>query len=51
MADHSPAFWALVERYRTAERARGFLMAKGLEGDDEGDDQWDDAGDDDAEED
>ena len=49
VADHSPAFWALVGRYGRAERARGFLMAKGLEGDDEGDDQWDDAGDDDGE--
>jgi predicted metal-dependent hydrolase len=29
--DHSPAFWALVERYGKAERARGFLIAKGLE--------------------
>jgi predicted metal-dependent hydrolase len=27
-ADHSPAFNALVGRYRLAERARGFLMAK-----------------------
>lgn len=35
VADHSPAFWALVERYEKAERARGFLMAKGLETDDE----------------
>ena len=26
---HSPAFWALVNRYRRAERARGFLLAKG----------------------
>ena len=29
--DHSPAFWALVARYPRAERARGYLMAKGLE--------------------
>lgn len=28
-ADHSPAFWALVGRYPLAERARGFLIAKG----------------------
>lgn len=28
-ANHSPAFWALVGRYPLAERARGFLMAKG----------------------
>lgn len=26
--DHSPAFWALVERYPMAERARGYLIAK-----------------------
>lgn len=25
---HGPAFWALVNRYRRAERARGFLLAK-----------------------
>jgi predicted metal-dependent hydrolase len=31
--NHSPAFWALVERYPKSERARGFLMAKGLEPD------------------
>jgi predicted metal-dependent hydrolase len=29
--DHSPAFWDLVGRYPLAERARGFLIAKGLE--------------------
>jgi predicted metal-dependent hydrolase len=29
--DHSPAFWKLVERYPMTERARGFLIAKGLE--------------------
>ena len=28
-ANHSPAFWALVDRYPLAERARGFLIAKG----------------------
>lgn len=28
-ASHSPAFWALVGRYPLAERARGFLIAKG----------------------
>lgn len=33
-ADHSPAFWALVSRYPRAERARGYLMAKGVEPDD-----------------
>ncbi|MGI8913207.1 MAG: M48 metallopeptidase family protein, partial [Chloroflexota bacterium] len=30
-ADHSPAFWRLVQRYKLAERARGYLMALGLE--------------------
>ena len=29
--DHSRAFWDLVSRYPLTERARGFLMAKGLE--------------------
>jgi predicted metal-dependent hydrolase len=28
---HSPRFWELVDRYPFAERARGFLLAKGLE--------------------
>ncbi len=28
---HSPAFWALVERYPRTERARGYLIAKGGE--------------------
>lgn len=32
---HGPAFWALVNRYERAERARGFLIAKGLGGDGE----------------
>ena len=31
--DHGPAFHALVDRYPRAERARGFLIAKGMEGD------------------
>jgi predicted metal-dependent hydrolase len=31
IADHSEAFWALVGRYPLAERARGFLIAKGME--------------------
>ncbi len=26
--DHTPAFWALVDRYPRSERARGYLMAK-----------------------
>lgn len=29
--DHSPAFWELVDRFPYTERARGFLIAKGLE--------------------
>ncbi|HEX2294221.1 MAG TPA: M48 family metallopeptidase [Actinomycetota bacterium] len=29
--DHSPRFWDLVNRYPLTERARGFLMAKGME--------------------
>jgi predicted metal-dependent hydrolase len=29
--DHSAPFWALVERYPFTERARGFLLAKGME--------------------
>lgn len=32
VADHSPYFWTLVKRYPHAERARGFLIAKGIEG-------------------
>jgi hypothetical protein len=30
---HSKSFWTLVNRYPKAERARGFLIAKGLEAD------------------
>ena len=30
VAGHGPRFWRLVERYPLAERARGFLMARGL---------------------
>ena len=29
--NHSPAFWALVNRYSLTERARGYLLAKGEE--------------------
>ena len=29
---HGPRFWALVDRYPLAERARGFLIARGLDG-------------------
>jgi Protein of unknown function DUF45 len=32
--DHSPAFWDLVNRYPLAERARGYLLAKGTEAED-----------------
>ncbi len=31
--DHSPAFRALVDRYPRSERATGYLMAMGMEGD------------------
>ncbi len=31
--NHSPRFWGLVNRYPYTERARGFLMAKGMEED------------------
>ncbi|HVL33875.1 MAG TPA: M48 family metallopeptidase [Actinomycetota bacterium] len=30
--DHSPYFWQLVRRYPLAERARGYLLAKGIDG-------------------
>lgn len=43
VAGHGPRFWDLVERYPLAERARGFLMARGLE-DGEPDEEADDAG-------
>ena len=46
---HTPAFWALVNRYPKAERSIGFLMAKGLDGDGDGngdDGSGDDEGDD-----
>ena len=33
--DHSAAFWRLVARYPLTERARGFLIAKGMEDGDE----------------
>ncbi|MHB1005310.1 MAG: M48 metallopeptidase family protein [Chloroflexota bacterium] len=39
--NHAERFWRLVNRYKLTERARGFLMAKGLEGDDEGADAGD----------
>lgn len=33
--DHSSRFWKLVNRYKLTERARGFLIAKGMEEEDE----------------
>jgi len=33
--NHGPGFWELVNRYPRAERARGYLMAAGMEEDDE----------------
>jgi len=32
--DHSKKFWELVNRYKYTERARGYLMAMGMESDD-----------------
>ncbi len=33
--NHSARFWRLVKRYPLTERARGFLIAKGMEGEDD----------------
>lgn len=33
--NHSRAFWNIVSRYKLAERARGYLMAKGLNSEEE----------------
>jgi hypothetical protein len=33
VARHDARFWALVRRFPRAERARGFLMARGMDGD------------------
>lgn len=33
---HGPDFWAIVDRYPLTERARGFLIAKGMEADEDG---------------
>ena len=41
---HGPAFWHLVHRYRRAERARGFLLAKGSGAGDAGPEDDDDEG-------
>ena len=35
VAGHGADFWALVNRYPRSERARGFLIAKGMDGEDE----------------
>ncbi|GAJ09781.1 unnamed protein product, partial [marine sediment metagenome] len=35
--NHGKAFWALVSRYPLSERARGFLMAKGFQSEEEDD--------------
>jgi predicted metal-dependent hydrolase len=40
--NHSPRFWALVNRFPLAERARGYLMGAGLEAPTEGSDSGDD---------
>lgn len=34
-ANHGPRFWKLVSRYPKAERARGYLIALGLEGEED----------------
>ena len=44
VADHSPAFHALVDRYPKAERARGFLIAKGMGDDDAAESEGEDDG-------
>ncbi len=38
-ANHSPRFWALVNRYPLSERARGYLMALGLHDDEPASDE------------
>jgi len=38
VANHSPRFWAVVNRYPLAERARGFLIARSLDPAARGDD-------------
>jgi predicted metal-dependent hydrolase len=41
VACHDARFWALVHRYPRAERARGFLMARGMaDADDASPDGW-----------
>jgi predicted metal-dependent hydrolase len=47
-ANHGPRFWKLVNRYPKTERARGYLMALGLEGEVDEDARRQDAGGDDA---
>ena len=36
--NHSKSFWRIVSRYKLAERARGYLIAKGLDSTEESDD-------------
>jgi hypothetical protein len=33
VASHDAAFWTLVNRYPKTERARGFLIARGVDAD------------------
>jgi predicted metal-dependent hydrolase len=40
--DHSRRFWQVVNRYKLTERARGYLMAKGIEDDESGPELSDD---------
>jgi predicted metal-dependent hydrolase len=47
-ANHGPRFWKLVNRYPKTERARGYLMALGLEGEADEDARQQDASGDDA---
>ena len=35
--NHSQSFWGIVSRYKLTERARGYLIAKGLESEEESD--------------
>ncbi len=35
--NHSKAFWNIVYKYRLTERARGYLMAKGLDSEESND--------------
>ena len=37
LPNHSKAFWEIVSRYKLTERARGYLIAKGFEDEEESD--------------